>query len=162
MCVLVVAMLFQSYMVWNLWLERMTGFAIVWLVRSCRLFSHGGEWYFDILESWCWIPHAWPDSNEVPTWQWRSQSNWECVEQVEKGFGHQGFCIILKEFAVKGVVKSRTKQQKFMSKLSTADFNFFLVVIDKTYDNFWAQLFALPWLGAKRNWDFFCLFFLVV
>ena len=83
------------------------------------------------------------------------------MEQVEKGFGHQGVCIILNEFVVKGVVKSRTKQQKFMSKLLTADFNFFLGVIDKTYDNFWAQLFALPWLGAKRNWDFF-LFFLVV
>ena len=80
------------------------------------------------------------------------------MEQVEEGFGHQGVCIILKEFVVKGVVTSRTKQQKFMSKLLTADFKFFLVVIAKTYDNFWAQLFALPWRGAKTNWDFFCFF----
>ena len=81
--------------------------------------------------------------------------------KLKKGLAIREFCIILKEFVVKGVVKSRTKQQKFMFKLLTADFKFFLVVIDKTYGNFWAQLFALPWLGAKRNWDFF-LFFLVV
>ena len=80
------------------------------------------------------------------------------MEQVEEGFGHQRACIIVKEVAVKEMVKSRTKQQKFMSKLLTADFIFFLVAIDKPYGNFWAQLFALPWLGAKRNWDFFCFF----
>ena len=85
------------------------------------------------------------------------------MEQVEKGFVHQGICIILKEFAVKEVVKSRTKQQKFMSKLLTADLKF-LVVINQIYDNFshflgWVQKrcdFFLP--GNLDNKKINCFF----